>query len=400
MIKINNLKNRKGISTVVGSVFFIIVFTTAAGYVVYSMNQLDKFGETIISKSQDLRNTQQEEFKITSVTKDNNKFNITIQNTGQIPINVTRLWIQNRTDPTWPISKYTVNQMVSPGESLSKIGQNLPVTALATQAYDLTVATERGNNDEVLVNSASVKPIYMQLYVLPDTIQPKYTTTLLFAVTNNMSSNTALTNLSPNPPQITSYGATAALVSGPEPLQYKFLDSGDTAYFKWVYNITGTTGQKVQFQTSLQNGYLGNTVSKNVTVNAIVTSQPTHFLVGQWDTERSFTDIGTSFVDVYATPNSNGHALQIDTNKFSQYQYQIIWTKVGSGTQTCQLVDAANGANIIAITASLSNGINTGSDTAIPAGLLNSIKNYKWQCKSTVSSDDPTFLAARIWLKP
>lgn len=268
MIKFNNMKKRHGISTIVGSMFFIIVFTTVAGYVVYSMNQLDKFGETIISKSQDDRNIQQEEFKITSVTKDNNKFNITVQNTGQIPINLTRLWVQNKTDPTWPVSKYYINQMVAPGQSLSTIGQNLPVMAKPTQAYDLTIATQRGNTNEVMVNSASTKPLDLQLFVLPETVPTGFTTTLLFGVTNNMSSNVALTNLVPNL-SITPYGGTATLVSGPEPSKYKFLDKGDTAYFKWVYTITGTPGQRVNFQTSLQNGYFGNSVSKNVTINML-----------------------------------------------------------------------------------------------------------------------------------
>jgi len=40
------LKNRKGLSSVIGSIFFIIVFTSAATYVVYSMNQIDKIGQT------------------------------------------------------------------------------------------------------------------------------------------------------------------------------------------------------------------------------------------------------------------------------------------------------------------------------------------------------------------
>ena len=268
MIKFNNVKKRSGISTVVGSVFFIIAFTTVAGYVVYSMNQLDKFGETIISKSQDDRNIQQEEFKITSVTKDNNKFNITVQNNGQIPVNLTRLWVQNKTDPTWPVSKYTINKIIAPGQSMSTIGQSLPVVAKSNQAYDLTIATQRGNTVEVMVNSASSKPIDLRLFVLPETIPTGFTTTLLFAVTNNMSSSVALTNLIPNL-SIIPYGGTATLVSGPEPLQYKFLDKGDTAYFKWAYTITGTPGQRVNFQTSLQNGYLGNIVSKNVTINML-----------------------------------------------------------------------------------------------------------------------------------
>src|SRR5579872_357564 len=176
-------KNRKGISSIVGSVFFLIIIFTALGYVVYSMNQLDMFSQAIIAKNQQDRDSVHEDFQIISVTTNNNKFNVTIQNTGMIPINITRVWVENKTDPTWPISKYSVNQIISPGQTVSKIGQNLPLTAKPTQAYGLTFVTDRGNSKEALVNSASAKPLMFQLSAIPDTITSGFDTTILFAVT-------------------------------------------------------------------------------------------------------------------------------------------------------------------------------------------------------------------------
>ena len=262
-------KNRRGISSIVGSVFFLIIIFTALGYVVYSMNQLDMFSQAIIAKNQQDRDSVHEDFQIISVTTNNNKFNATIQNTGMIPINITRVWVENKTDPTWPISKYSVNQIISPGQTVSKIGQNLPLTAKHTQAYGLTFVTDRGNSKEALVNSASAKPLMFQLSAIPDTITSGFDTTILFAVTNNMSNNGGLATLTPNLIVNSSLGTTATLVSGPEPNIYPFLEQGDTAYFKWIYFITGNTGQKVNFTASLQNGYLGNSITKSVTINAL-----------------------------------------------------------------------------------------------------------------------------------
>src|SRR6267143_787457 len=264
-----DLRNRRGLSSVIGSIFFIIVFTSAATYVVYSMNQIDKIGQTIITKSQDDRNRDHEAFDITSVTRDNNKFNITVQNTGQLPVNITRLWIQNKTDPTWPTTKFSINQIVAPGQTLTKIGENLQLTAKPSQAYDISLVTERGNSKEFLVNSASQKPLYLQLFVLPDKIPTGFDTTLLLAVTNNMSNNGILTNLAPNLSVVTPIGATTTKVSGPEPSTYPILQKGDTAYFKWIYNISGSSGQGINFTASLQNGYLGNFVSRNATITQI-----------------------------------------------------------------------------------------------------------------------------------
>jgi hypothetical protein len=265
-----DLKDRKGISTIIGSVFFIIIFTSVATYVLYSMNQIDQFGVAVIGKGQDNINRNNEAFEITGVTEDNNKFNVTIQNTGQLPVNITRLWIQNKTDPTWPTTKFSINQIVAPGQTLTKIGQNIQLTAKPSQAYDISLVTERGNTKEFLVNSASQKPLYLQLFVLPDRIPTGFDTTLLLAVTNNMSNNGILTNLVPNDTTVRApFGASVTLVSGPEPSAYPILQKGDTAYFKWVYNISGSSGQGINFTTSLKNGYLGNFVSRNTTITQI-----------------------------------------------------------------------------------------------------------------------------------
>lgn len=280
-------KNRRGISSIVGSVFFLIIIFTALGYVVYSMNQLDTFSQAIIAKNQQDRDSAHEDFQIISVTTDNNKFNATIQNTGMIPINITRVWVENKTDPTWPISKYSVNEVISPGQTVNKIGENLPLTAKPSQAYGLTFVTDRGNSKEALVNSASAKPLMFQLSAIPDTITSGFDTTVLFAVTNNMSNNGGLSNLTPNLVVNSSLGTTATLISGPEPNVYPFLEQGDTAYFKWIYSIVGNTGQKVNFTASLQNGYLGNSVTKSVTINALQATTKTVMVGGLTGTVNS-----------------------------------------------------------------------------------------------------------------
>ena len=261
------MKSRRGLSTIVGIVFFMIVFAATASYVTYSMNYLDKFGETIIEKGQEDRNRDREQFEITRVSRDNNKFNITVQNTGELPINIARLWIQNKTDPSWGTSKFDINKNVSPSQTLTQIGQDLQLTVLDTQGYDVRLVTERGNAKEFLVNSVSQEPVYLQLFVLPDNVPSGFNTTLLFVVTNNMSNNGALTNFVPKL-VATSQGASATLMSGPQLTIHPLLEKGDTAYFQWIYKISGVSGQGVKFEASLENGYLANSVSRDVTVIA------------------------------------------------------------------------------------------------------------------------------------
>ncbi|MDR3781856.1 MAG: hypothetical protein P4K92_00895 [Candidatus Nitrosotalea sp.] len=137
--------NRRGISTVVGAVFFVIIFTTAVTFVTYDMNLINNFTDAFVTKSQSDADTNHEQFSVTKVTVDNNKFNITVQNSGNIPITINRLWVQNKTDITWGTSKYDINQVVYPGNSLTKIGQSIPLYAKSTQGYDLKLVTMRGN---------------------------------------------------------------------------------------------------------------------------------------------------------------------------------------------------------------------------------------------------------------
>ncbi|MDE1770319.1 MAG: hypothetical protein KGI28_07200 [Thaumarchaeota archaeon] len=269
------MNDRRGISTVVGAVFFIIIFTTAISFVTYDMNLLNNFTDAFVTKSQTDADANHEQFSITKVTLDNNKFNITVQNSGNIPITIDRLWIQNKTDVTWGTSKYVINQMVYPGNSLTKIGQSLPLYAKSTQGYDIKLVTMRGNVKEFFVNSVSQQPVFLQLFALPNSSPNNFNTTLLLGVTNNMTNGGSLSNIQPNMvvTNMTGFGR-ATLISGPAPSFYPLLNVGNMAFFKWDYTITGTSGYKVNFKVSLKNGYLFNNASQNVFINTAGIYQP------------------------------------------------------------------------------------------------------------------------------
>lgn len=119
------------------------------------------------------------------------------------------------------------------------------------------------------------------------------------------------------------------------------------------------------------------------------------YLMGMWTQSSTKTNIGTGFVDVYTQTNSNGKAVFIDTDTFTQVRLQIQWNKVGAGTQTCQVI---NGATVL-VSMNVVSGSNDSGFVAIPAGLLNAENSFRLQCKSTTAADDPIFESAAIWLK-
>src|SRR5689334_5495370 len=85
------MKSRRGLATVVGMVFSIIALTTTVAYVSYSMNILNQYNNAVLVKNQGLTSTSNEKFEIGSVTIKNSKLNITLANTGAVPINFTKI---------------------------------------------------------------------------------------------------------------------------------------------------------------------------------------------------------------------------------------------------------------------------------------------------------------------
>src|SRR6478736_1804231 len=120
------MRSRKGLSTVIGAVFAIIALTSTVTYVSYSMGILDNYNQSVLTKNQQLSDVNKERFQISSVTVPNGKLNITVTNTGSVPINFTKIWIQNMSTTDWIKSYTPTNNFVVPGGILTKIGQNIP----------------------------------------------------------------------------------------------------------------------------------------------------------------------------------------------------------------------------------------------------------------------------------
>ena len=123
------MRKRRGLSTIIGAVFFIIAMTITIGYVSYSMDTLDKFVQTVVVKSSVSRDTVNEEFVVSKIALDNNKFNITVFNPGNIPVKLTRLWVDNKTDTDW-VAKYDLNEDILSKVTLLTTNSSLTVSRL------------------------------------------------------------------------------------------------------------------------------------------------------------------------------------------------------------------------------------------------------------------------------
>ena len=268
------MRNRRGLSSIVGAVFFVIAMTVAIGYISFSMDTLDQFAQTVIVKAAVKEDKSNEKFEVSKVAIENNAFDITVTNEGQIPLKITRLWVEDVTsgvsvEDAIPKS-CSIQKQLGPQQAAIVNTQSCPTIIVSdTSSYKMKFVTERGKIEEFSVNFVGSEPIDLQILVLPNTVPSEFTTTVLFVVKNNMSSNNILTNIVPN--LSTSVGgASANLLSGPDPPQYDTLAKGETAIFKWIFTMEGETDETKTFTASLQNGYPGNQVSEDVTISDVI----------------------------------------------------------------------------------------------------------------------------------
>ena len=311
------LQKRRGIATVVGTVFFVIVATSIIAYVTYSMDLIENYSESIGIKQTLDYERQTEEFQVVKVDTVSNKFNITLQNIGNIPVNVTRLWVKNTTDTNWQMAKYDINTGIAPGATVTNIGQNIDLTALSTQSYLMKFVTSRGSAESFNVNSVTGQPLYLQLHTIPNVVSTGFPVSLVFAVTNNMSNNNILFNLTPNLDVSSPQGSSAFnYVSGPIPTEYPFLAPGDVAIFEYVYSISGIENESVDFGASLVNGYSIDATHLQ-SLNATVTVKDVELAIASGSSLSSLglQNLGSSNLNVLFFHNET-----IDTPIVGTYQ--------------------------------------------------------------------------------
>ena len=259
------MKQRRGLTTVVGAVFFLIAIITAASYLTYSMNLFESFSENVFAAGQERENREKESFDISRVIIENGTMNLDVYNSGDIPISFSRIWIENVTG-TDEVYKFDLNKTVPTGITSKNILQNIPFVVVDTQSYKMKLVTDRGLTKEFSLN-ASTDPLNLQLFALPEAVPTNFKATLLLAVTNNSTEDTIYTNIQPVL-NVISLGANATL-EGQPPAPFPVLEKGNTAIFEWNYRITGDDEEKVRFEAHILNDDPQNIVSKEITVQII-----------------------------------------------------------------------------------------------------------------------------------
>jgi hypothetical protein len=247
-------------------IFLVIVLSSVIGYFTYGINLIEKVSDEVAIKGIQSIDKSKENFEVVNIGITDGKFDLTIKNTGQLPINFTRLWVNNMTDSSWSLQNFTLNEISAPGQISYGVGQNIELYALESQSYDLRLVTERGNLFNVQITSPQDEALEMNLFSTSKSLLTGQNVTLWFGVTNNVTDGSVLQLITPqieDPPDVIG-GATATYKEGPIPSSKESLSPGDTAFFKWIYTVSGSSDDTITFNATVNNAKQGNFVQESV----------------------------------------------------------------------------------------------------------------------------------------
>ncbi|MGI0020042.1 MAG: hypothetical protein ACREAY_06200 [Nitrososphaera sp.] len=273
------MMRRRGISTVVGAVFMVIIMAGALNVTLWMTQQQDRIATAVTEKSGADLDRLNEKIDIADIRVDGSRLNMTIANTGGQPAQLASIYIVNETASPKQQFRYDLDVAVDGRNSIKNIGQALPFTATSTSLYSVKIVTKSGNTAVANIAPLSTMALPMSLYVIPPTVTPGENMTLLYTVTNN--STDAYLGNGVTPALSHSLGCTAGpgcqLTQYAAPAGNTKVAKGATSMFKWAFKVDAPDNTPVTFNATLVGARAGNYAIEKGRVEIIDLAQQSAF---------------------------------------------------------------------------------------------------------------------------
>jgi len=239
-------QNRRGLSSVVGALFFTVLMI--AGFTVLSLAldaQTDIVTTQRIISDVEIKK-QQEDYKILPSTDASNSLSISVNNRGQNPVEISSIWITNKTLSDQPVKRYDVsydNAFIPSGLASNIISsQDLK---LISDTYDIKVISRLGSIEtaEFTVGSGSGSDLRAELITDPPDVIIGQNVTVAMLVTN--TGPDMIYNVQPSSLDVTGSGIVSSSSSHTPP--FVDLNGGASVMFSWDYKVTGNSGDQLIF---------------------------------------------------------------------------------------------------------------------------------------------------------
>ncbi|MCV0411660.1 hypothetical protein [Nitrosarchaeum sp.] len=275
-ILLHTSNSRRGISSVVGALIFTVLMI--AGFSAMSLaldSQTDIVNTQRVVADIELKK-QQEQFGIAVFADADNILNVSVDNNGQNPVEISRIWITNKTLPTQPATPFTVTSddaFVPTGFTSNVLStQSL---YMVPDTYDVKVISTLGTvrTAELTIGTGpSSNGLRAEMITNPPDVIIGQNVTVAMVVTNTGS--TIIEDVSPGSLTVTPALAVVAS-SSPIPVSVD-LTPGESVLFSWDYTISGSNGDPVNFSSYASGTELdGPTVISNTISDVSTLRLPT-----------------------------------------------------------------------------------------------------------------------------
>ncbi|EGP93841.1 hypothetical protein MY1_1081 [Nitrosarchaeum koreense MY1] len=224
---------------------------------------------------------QQEQFGIAVFADADNILNVSVDNNGQNPVEISRIWITNKTLPTQPATPFTVtsDDAFVPTGFTSNVLSTQPLY-IVPDTYDVKVISTLGTvrTAELTIGAGpSSSGLRAELITNPPDVIIGQNVTIAMVVTNTGS--TIIEDVSPGPLTVT---PALAIVASSSPIPVSVdLTPGESVLFSWDYTISGSNGDPVNFSSYASGIELnGPTIISNTISDVSILRLPTESTEG------------------------------------------------------------------------------------------------------------------------
>jgi hypothetical protein len=275
-------QNRRGLSSVVGALFFTILMV--AGFSVLGL-ALDAQTDIVTTQRivSDIEiKKQQEQFGVFASTDVNDLLSVSVDNQGQNPVEISSIWIVNKTLSDQPATRYSINY------DDAFVASGFTTNVLSTQSlemipdtYDIKVISAFGTikTIEFAYGAGGSSGLRAELITDPPDVIIGQNVTIAMIVTN--TGTEPINDVKPDEPLgFTSTGNGAVMASSSHTPTSVTLNGGASVMFTWDYQVTGDSGDQLTFSSIARDS---DSAISNLASDISILREPTDGGSGQID---------------------------------------------------------------------------------------------------------------------
>jgi len=277
-----NSYNRRGISTIVGGVIFLVLLTS--GFSAFFI-ALDVQKDTINTQrdiSKNIIEKTLEQFAISAASNPvDNKLGIQVKNQGTNPVEITNIWIINKSSvevPPYSSNSFDIDyeDAFIPSGFSSAILENTPLYLIPND-YTIKVVSSLGSIKQTDLTVGGPNNLLAELFTIPPDVRQGENVTIALRITN--VGDTQLVDVQPHyiPPDVkplVEISSSQFISTSPVPT----LNPSESAIFTWHYKVkTGATvGIRVNFTSAANatDSATGFDILSNNATDAIIVRDP------------------------------------------------------------------------------------------------------------------------------